>query len=84
MTAWLRLRFLTAAILVSVSLIFAFAPAHWIEFCLGVDPDGGSGLTEILYVVLPLAAGIGVGMSAFGNYRRRRFLGGAASAGDRD
>jgi hypothetical protein len=74
MTTWLRFQSISAAILVTVSLIFAFIPENWIELYLGFAPDGGNGFAEILFVALPLASGIGLGLNVFASRYHRRFL----------
>jgi hypothetical protein len=45
---------------VATGIIFGLLPRTWIELRFGVDPDGGSGLYELLLVALPIAAGVGL------------------------
>jgi hypothetical protein len=50
-------KLLVAGIAVTVGILAAFLPKQWIEQVMGVEPDGGSGLFELLFVVVPIATG---------------------------
>ena len=51
------LRFSSVALPVSVllALVFSVLPRTWIEFTFVVDPDGGSGVLELMLVPVPVA-----------------------------
>jgi hypothetical protein len=45
-------------VFIGAGILFAFLPKQWIEQALGVAPDGGSGLLELLFVAIPIAVGV--------------------------
>ena len=38
-------------------LVWSLLPEHWIEQRFGWNPDGGSGLLEVLITAIPMAVG---------------------------
>ncbi len=46
------------ALLVAIGLSWALLPKRWIEEVIGFEPDGGSGLVELLLAIVPAGAGI--------------------------
>ena len=51
-------KLLIAAIAIVAGIAAAFLPKQWIEQAAGIAPDGGSGLLELLFVVVPIASGV--------------------------
>ena len=64
-----RLQALAAAATLVLGMLTLFVP-DWIEEVLGVDPDGGSGSTETLFVVAFLIATVALSALAARSYRR--------------
>jgi hypothetical protein len=50
---------------VSVGIVFVFLPRNWIELRLGIDPDGGSGLVELLLILIPVALAVSTAIFVF-------------------
>jgi hypothetical protein len=50
-------KLLVAGVAIAVGALAAFLPKQWIEEVIGVEPDGGSGLFELLFVIVPIAIG---------------------------
>jgi hypothetical protein len=50
MTRWLRLS--------SIAVPFSVLPRTWIESTFAVDPDGGSGVLELMLVSVPVPLAI--------------------------
>jgi len=52
-----RLRLPSIAVLISVllALVFSVLPRTWIESTFAVDPDGGSGVLELMFVSVPVS-----------------------------
>jgi hypothetical protein len=65
MSRWLRLPFVSITASLLVTLVFSVLPRTWIESSFAVDPDGGSGVIELMLVSVPLAI-------AFAAYTFRR------------
>jgi hypothetical protein len=38
-----------------LALVFSVLPHTWIESIFGVDPDGGSGVLELMFISVPVA-----------------------------
>lgn len=57
MTRSLSSRFITL-ILLTTGIVFWTLPDRWIESQLRLNPDGGSGLLELLLVVIPIVVGV--------------------------
>jgi hypothetical protein len=55
-----------------IAAAYGLLPKNWIELQLGVDPDGGSGLLELLLVAVPVAMGLRVAVSTFRRLRSAR------------
>jgi hypothetical protein len=70
MTRSLNLRTLAASISIAVGLLFWALPEQWIELRLGLGPDGGNGLFELLLVAIPLSAGLAITLGARAPARR--------------
>jgi hypothetical protein len=58
MTIWQRLCSIVVPISVIIGIVFGFLPRNWIELRLGIDPDGGSGLLELLLILIPVALAV--------------------------
>lgn len=58
MSRWQRLCSIVVPISVAIGLVFGFLPRNWIELRLGFDPDGGSGLLELLLILIPGAIAV--------------------------
>lgn len=58
MSRWQRLCSIVVPISVAIGLVFGFLPRNWIELRLGFDPDGGSGLFELLVILIPVAIAV--------------------------
>ncbi len=61
-----------AALLVLVGVLFAVLPKDWIEETFGVEPDAGSGVLEVAFVLVPVALGLLLGASVFVSHRNQR------------
>ncbi len=55
-TAADRVQAVLAVFLAAAALALVLLPAEWIEETFGVEPDGGSGLLELLPVLVLVAA----------------------------
>jgi len=65
MTRWQRLCSIVVPISVSIGIVFGFLPRNWIELRLGIDPDGGSGLIELLLILIPVALAVSTAIFVF-------------------
>lgn len=65
MTRWQRLCTIAVRISVAVGIVFGFLPRNWIELLLGIYPDGGSGLVELLLVSIPVAIAVGIAILVY-------------------
>jgi hypothetical protein len=70
MTRWLLVRFIGAFISLALGVMFACWPQNWIEGQLGSEPDGGTGLFELLLAAVPSAIGLALGVSTLVTHRR--------------
>ena len=66
-------KLLAAAIVIAAGILAAFLPKQWIEQAMGIAPDGGSGLLELLFVVVPIATGVVLAAHALLAERRLRW-----------
>lgn len=71
MTKLDRPRAALAAAFTICGLLMALLPKTWLEQRLGVEPDAGSGLVELLLVAGPLALGLGLALSMAPRLGRR-------------
>ncbi len=62
---WKREFTIAAILLLAVGLSFSLSPLHWIESRFNIDPDGGSGLIELLLVVVPLICASAIAVLVF-------------------
>lgn len=58
MTRRQRLCSIVVPISVAIGMVFGFLPRNWLELRLGIDPDGGSGLIELLLILIPVALAV--------------------------
>lgn len=58
MSRWQRLCSIVVPISVAIGFVFGILPRNWIELRLGFDPDGGSGLFELLLILIPVAIAV--------------------------
>jgi hypothetical protein len=65
MTRWQRHCSIAVPISVTVGIVFGFLPRNLIELRLDVDPDGGSGLLELLLILIPVALAVCTAMFVF-------------------
>ena len=49
-----------AAITIAAGVLFGILPRNWVELFFHVDPDGGSGLLELLFALALVAMGAGI------------------------
>ena len=70
MTRSLSSRLITLTSL-TIGIVFWTLPDRWIESQLRISPDGGSGVLELLLVVIPIVAGV-VLMLVSWTHRERR------------
>lgn len=66
---WKRGFAVSAALLSAVAISLSFLPLHWIEWRFNIDPDGGSGLVELLLVVIPLIGAAAIAVYIFRPWR---------------
>ena len=57
MTRSLSSRLITL-ISLTIGIVFWTLPDRWIESQLRISPDGGSGVLELVLVVIPIVAGV--------------------------
>ena len=57
MTRSLSSRLITL-ISLTIGIVFWTLPDRWIESQLRISPDGGSGVLELLLVIIPIVAGV--------------------------
>jgi len=57
MTRSLSSRLITL-ISLTIGIVFWTLPDRWIESHLRISPDGGSGVLELVLVVIPIVAGV--------------------------
>ena len=62
---WKRALAIAALMLLAVSLSFSLLTPHWIESRFNSDPDSGSGLIELLLVVVPLIGAAAIAVVCF-------------------
>jgi hypothetical protein len=77
MSRWQRLSFIAVPVSVVLGLLFSVLPRTWIESTFAVDPDGGSGVLELMLVSVPVPLAI-----AFAAYLFRKSLPAAARANE--
>jgi hypothetical protein len=58
MTRWQRLCSIVVSVSVAIGIVFGFLPRNWIELRLGIAPDGGTGLLELLLILIPVALAV--------------------------
>jgi hypothetical protein len=56
---------IAAIILLAVAFTFSLLPLHWIESRFNIDPDAGSGLIELLLIVIPLIGASAIAICLF-------------------
>jgi hypothetical protein len=69
MTRWQRACAIALLISAAFGILFGFLPRNWIESVLGLDPDGGSGMLESLFIAVPAAIAVGSAVLAFRPHR---------------
>jgi hypothetical protein len=74
MTQWKRSSTIVLPLCAAAGILFGLLPRTWIEFRLGIDPDGGSGLFELLLAALPIAIGLGSTLRQIRPYRKHDFI----------
>lgn len=47
-------------ITIATGVLFGTLPRNWIEFFFHADPDGGSGILEVLFALALVAMGAGI------------------------
>jgi hypothetical protein len=75
------LKLVLAAVAIAAGLLASLLPNQWIEQVIGIEPDGGSGLFELLFVAAPIAAGVVLAAQALLAERRLRWQPGKAGEG---
>ncbi len=72
MTRKERTTTLCGAVLLVTGLALSLLSTAWVEETIGAEPDGGSGLLELLLALVPAAAGLWLlGTVALSRLRRR-------------
>lgn len=66
-----RFKVVAGVVLILIGVGFALLSKEWIEETLGFEPDGGDGTLELAFVLVPIAIGIGLLVSALSALRRR-------------
>jgi hypothetical protein len=67
-----RIKAVLAGLSIVVGLLFAVQPRDWIEDLFGFEPDAGSGLLELGFVLLPIAAGLVLAANVHASLRARQ------------
>lgn len=49
---------------IAVGILFSALPKNWIELSFHADPDGGSGILELLIALALIAVGAGIALYA--------------------
>jgi hypothetical protein len=57
MSRWSRLISIVVPASLLLAVVFCVLPHTWIESTFGVDPDGGSGVLELMLVCVPIIIG---------------------------
>lgn len=55
MSRWRHLPSVAITAFLLLALGFSVLPHNWIESIFAVDPDGGSGALELMFVIVPVA-----------------------------
>ena len=58
MTRLDRIKTLVGGLLLLAGVLLAALPKDWIEKTLGVEPDAGSGVLELAFVLVPIVMGL--------------------------
>jgi hypothetical protein len=74
-----RLKLAVAMIAIAAGVLAGVLPKEWIEESIGFEPDGGSGLVELLFIAVPIVAGALLAAQAL---RAERLLGWLSGRGD--
>ena len=79
-----RVRLVLAMVAIAGGTLAALLPLQWIEGLTEVAPDGGDGLLEVLFVIIPIAGGVVLAASVFLAERRLPWQPRRASDGPTD
>jgi len=66
-------------LLIVVGVVFAVLPKDWIEETFSVDPDAGSGVLELAFVLVPIAIGLLLLANVYISHRHQRAARAAAT-----
>jgi hypothetical protein len=78
-----RSMLVVGVLLIAIGLAFALAPKEWIEETLGFEPDGGSGLVELLLALVPIVVGVALLTMRYLRSTRTQQSGSTAPANER-
>jgi hypothetical protein len=67
-----RIKAIVGGLLIVVGVLLAVLPKDWIEETFGVEPDAGSGVLELAFVLVPTLVGLFLLSNLFLSYRRQR------------
>jgi hypothetical protein len=51
--------------LATIGIVFGSMPRNWIELRFGIDPDGGSGVVELLLAAVPIGVCVALAIRRF-------------------
>ena len=72
MTRANRVKCIVGSLLLVAGVLLAVLPKDWIEESFGVDPDAGSGVLELAFVLVPIVAGLILLTNVLISHRRHR------------
>jgi uncharacterized membrane protein len=65
-----RRQIIIGVVLILIGVAFASLSKEWIEETIGFEPDGGSGLVELLIALVPIAVGVAlIGVAVLRSHR---------------
>jgi hypothetical protein len=67
-----RIKLIVGAVLILIGVGFALLSKEWIEETLGFEPDGGNGVLELAFVIVPIGIGVALVVTALSALRQQR------------
>jgi len=71
MTRANRIKTVVGGLLFLAGVLLAVLPKDWIEETFGVEPDAGSGVLELAFVLVPIVVGLVLLTNVFLSHRRQ-------------